>query len=208
MSASVTTPGSASAAAPTSATAAGPVAAPVTVSVTRHVDPSRTTEMLAWVQAGTSLAERFEGFLGSGWVRPSEDSPEWHMLYRFADAESLAAWEASPQRAWWLEAAQGSVEETRVERRTGIEGWFDEPATVEATTATTTPPAPPRWKQMAVIFLVFLPLSLTANWVASQTIADWHLVPRVVLVTTVMTPLMTYVFLPWVTKRMAWWLHR
>ena len=208
MSASVTTPGSASAAAPASATTDGTVAAPVTVSVTRHVDPSRTTEMLAWVQAGTSLAERFEGFLGSGWVRPSEDSPEWHMLYRFADAESLAAWEASPQRAWWLEAAQGSVEETRVERRTGIEGWFDEPATVEATTATTTPPAPPRWKQMAVIFLVFLPLSLTANWVASQTIADWHLVPRVVLVTTVMTPLMTYVFLPWVTKRMAWWLHR
>ena len=180
--------------------------APVTVSVTRHVDPSRTTEMLAWVQAGTSLAERFDGFLGSGWVRPSEDSPEWHMLYRFADAESLAAWEASPQRAWWLEAAQGQVEETRVERRTGIEGWFDEPASVEAATATA--PTPPRWKQMVVIFVVFLPLSVTANWVASRTIADWSLVPRVVLVTSVMTPLMTYVFLPWVTKRMAWFLRR
>ena len=184
--------------------------APVTVSVTRHVDPSRTTEMLAWVQAGTSLAERFEGFLGSGWVRPSEDSPEWHMLYRFADAESLAAWEASPQRAWWLEAAQGQIEETRVERRTGIEGWFDEPATVESTARAMVQqaPAPPRWKQMVVIFMVFLPLSLTANWVASHTIGDWHLVPRVVLVTTVMTPLMTYVFLPWVTRRMAWWLRR
>jgi antibiotic biosynthesis monooxygenase (ABM) superfamily enzyme len=180
--------------------------APVTVSVTRHVDPSQTTEMLAWVQAGTSLAERFDGFLGSGWVRPSEDSPEWHMLYRFADAESLAAWEASPQRAWWLEAAQGRIEEKRVERRTGIEGWFDEPATVEALASA--PPAPPRWKQMVVIFMVFLPLSLTANWVASHTIADWALVPRVVLVTTVMTPLMTYVFLPFVTRRMAWWLHR
>ena len=75
------------------------MSAPVTTSVTRHVDPSRTTEMLAWVQAGTSLAERFDGFLGSGWVRPSEDSTDWHMLYRFADAESLARWEASPQRA-------------------------------------------------------------------------------------------------------------
>ena len=197
MSASVHAPG---------AEPAAQVAAPVTVSVTRHVDPSRTTEMLAWVQAGTSLAERFDGFVGSGWVRPSEDSPEWHMLYRFADAESLAAWEASPQRAWWLEAAQGQVEETRVERRTGIEGWFDEPASVEAATATA--PTPPRWKQMVVIFLVFLPLSLTANWIASRTIADWSLVPRVVLVTSVMTPLMTYVLLPWVTKRMAWFLRR
>jgi antibiotic biosynthesis monooxygenase (ABM) superfamily enzyme len=180
--------------------------APVTVSVTRHVDPSQTTQMLAWMQAGTSMAEKFDGFLGSGWVRPGVDSPDWHMLYRFADAESLAAWEASPQRAWWLEAAQGDVEESRRERRTGIEGWFDEPASVEALDAT--PAAPPRWKQMVVIFLVFLPLSLMANFIASHTIADWPLVPRVVLVTTVMTPLMTYVFLPWITRRMSWWLHR
>ena len=91
--------------------------------------------MLAWVQAGTSLAERFDGFLGSGWVRPSEESPEWHMLYRFADADALRRWEASPQRAWWLEAAQGRIEATRVERRTGIEGWFDEPVTVDGRTA-------------------------------------------------------------------------
>ena len=179
---------------------------PVTVSVTRHVDPSRSSEMLAWVQEGTTLAEKFDGFLGSGWVRPSEDSADWHMLYRFADAEALAVWEASPQREWWLEAAQGSVEERRRERRTGIEGWFDEPVSVEAVGDAPSPP--PRWKQMVVIFMVFLPLSLCSNWVASRTIADWSLVPRVVLVTTVMTPLMTYVFLPFVTKRMAWWLHR
>lgn len=183
--------------------------APVTVSVTRHIDPSQSTEMLAWVQAGTSLAERFDGFLGSGWVRPSEDSAEWHMLYRFADAASLGVWEASPQRAWWLEAAQGRIEATRVERRTGIEGWFDEPTSVDTETATPgSPKAPPRWKQMVTIFLVFFPLSLVANWVVSQTIADWPLAGRVLASVLVMTPLMTYVFLPWITRRMAWWLHR
>ena len=184
-----------------------PMSAPVTVSVTRHVDPSQTTEMRAWVQAGTSLAEKFDGFLGSGWVRPSEDSREWHMLYRFADPESLAAWEASPQRAWWLEAAQGRIEATRVERRTGIEGWFDEPASI-TTDEAAPPPAPPRWKQMVVIFLVFFPLSLAANWVVGHTIADWPLVLRVLLSVVVMTPLMTYLALPWITRRMAWWLHR
>ena len=179
---------------------------PVTVSVTRHVDPSRSNEMLAWVQAGTSLAEKFDGFLGSGWVRPSEDSADWHMLYRFADTDSLAAWEASPQREWWLEAAQGSVEEKRRERRTGIEGWFDEPSSVESLSAA--PPAPPRWKQMVVIFLVFFPLSLAANVVASRTIADLVLPLRVLISVLVMTPLMTYLFLPWITRKMSWWLHR
>jgi len=162
--------------------------------------------MMAWVRAGTTLAEQFEGFLGSGWVRPSPDSPEWHMLYRFADGESLALWEASPQRAWWLEAAQGRIEATRVERRTGIEGWFDEPATVETDVAA--PPAPPRWKQMVTIFLVFFPLSLASNWVVGQTIDHWPLVARVLASVVVMTPLMTYVLLPWITRRMARWLHR
>jgi len=182
------------------------MSAPVTVSVTRHVDPARTTEMLAWVQAGTSLAEKFEGFLGSGWVRPSTDSTDWHMLYRFADADSLAVWEASPQRAWWLEAAHGSVEEKRRERRTGIEGWFDEPASVESLSAA--PPAPPRWKQMVVIFMVFFPLSLAANWSVGHTIGGWPLPLRVLTSVLVMTPVMTYLALPWITRKMSWWLHR
>lgn len=183
------------------------MSAPVTVSVTRHVDPSRSSEMLAWVQAGTSLAEKFDGFLGSGWVRPSKDSADWHMLYRFADVDSLALWEASPQREWWLEAAQGRIEELRVERRTGIEGWFDEPATVESLGAAPTPP--PRWKQMVIIFMGFFPLSLAVNVAVLHTpLVDWPLVLRVLVTILVMTPLMTYVVLPWITRRMSWWLHR
>jgi antibiotic biosynthesis monooxygenase (ABM) superfamily enzyme len=31
---------------------------------------------------------------------------------------------------------------------------------------------------------------------------------RVLASIVVMTPLMTYVVLPWITRRMAWWLHR
>ncbi|KRF21247.1 antibiotic biosynthesis monooxygenase [Nocardioides sp. Soil797] len=185
--------------------------APVTVSITRHIDPEHNAEMLAWVQAGASLAERFDGFLGVGWVRPAPESDEWHMLYRFADAASLATWEASAQRRWWLDAAQGRIAESRVERRTGIEGWFDEPTTYDIAGAQVPEPpapAPPRWKQMVTIFLVFFPLSLCANWVVGHTIVDWPLVLRVLASVLVMTPLMTYIFLPWITRRMAWWLHR
>jgi quinol monooxygenase YgiN len=106
--------------------------APVTVSITRTIAPGHSDEMLAWIRAGSALATRFDGFLGSGWVRPAAESVEWHMLYRFADEASLATWEASPQRRWWLGAAQGLVGESRVERRTGIEGWFDPPDGVVA----------------------------------------------------------------------------
>lgn len=181
---------------------------PVTVSVTRHVDPSQKPEMLAWLQAGSSLAEKFEGFLGAGWVRPAEDSAEWHMLYRFADDESLEAWEASPQRAWWLAAGEDRIELTRIERRTGIEGWFDEPQHRDIRDLRVQPPPPPRWKQALVIFLVFYPLSVVVNWLSAEVGADaLPLLLRVLLVIAVMTPTMTYLALPWVTRRMEWFLQ-
>ena len=90
---------------------------PVTVSITRRVDPSQEDQMLAWLRAGTELAERFDGFLGSGWIRPTEGSSEWHMLYRFRSPEALEAWELSAQRRWWLDSAQGFVAEASREHR-------------------------------------------------------------------------------------------
>jgi antibiotic biosynthesis monooxygenase (ABM) superfamily enzyme len=100
---------------------------PVTVSITRSVDPSRLPEVTRWVQAGVNLANTWPGFLGSGWVRSAADSTDWHMLYRFADADTLDAWQTSPERTRWLEGGRGLVEERRVHRVTGIEGWFDAP---------------------------------------------------------------------------------
>ncbi|MBM6403175.1 antibiotic biosynthesis monooxygenase [Phycicoccus sp. CSK15P-2] len=182
---------------------------PVTVSVTRHLDPGHEPEMTSWVQAGTALAQRFPGFLGAGWVRPGPDSGTWHMLYRFADADSLARWEASQQRAWWRDSAAGlGVVESRVERRTGIEGWFDEPALRDVDDLRPQPVAPPRWKQAVTIFLVFFPLSLLVNWLVPHVGLDTlPLVPRVLVTILVMTPTMTYLALPWVTRRMSWFLQ-
>lgn len=180
---------------------------PVTVSITRHIDPEHTAEMQAWVEAGASLAERFDGFLGVGWVRPSAGSEEWHMLYRFADADALAVWEASAQRTWWLAAAQGRIGESRVERRTGIEGWFDEPTSYDVEEVAVAPSSPPVWKQGVVIWLAFFPLSLLMTWLAGRFLPDVAMVPRIFVSTVVMTPIMTYLVLPRMTKALGWWLQ-
>ena len=119
------------------------MSSPVTVAVTRHVDPAHEDEMSAWVDSGFRLAATFGGFLGAGWIRPSQESDAWHMLYRFDSPESLAAWEASSQRTWWLGAAQGLVEHSVVEKRTGIEGWFDEPTTRDVKDLRQPRPRPP-----------------------------------------------------------------
>lgn len=181
---------------------------PVTVSIARHVDPDREAEMVSWMQSGMGLAGRFDGFLGAGWVRPEKDSETWHVLYRFDDADALSAWESSHERQWWRDAGDGlGVVDSRVERRTGIEGWFDEPDTRDIRDVRVAPSPPPRWKQASVIFLVFYPLSLLANWLLSPRLGGLPLPLRVLVTVLLMTPVMTYLALPWITRRMEWWLH-
>ena len=77
------------------------------------------------------------------------------MLYRFADGAALEAWEQSSERDWWLGSSRGLMTQTRAERRTGIEGWFDDPESLDVVVK-----QPPRWKQAVVIYTAFFPLSL------------------------------------------------
>lgn len=182
---------------------------PVTVSFTRRADPAHEREMTAWIRAGLSMAETFPGFLGGGWVRPRDDADEWHMLCRFADQGSLAAWDSSSERQWWLRSAQGLAEVTRTEQRTGIEGWFDAPVATEVAEPRVGErrTAPPRWKQAVTIWLVFFPVSLLSTVTLGAWLADVPVVPRVAVLTLALTPVMTYVLLPWITARLDWWLR-
>ena len=40
-----------------------------------------------------------------------------------------------------------------------------------------------------------------------RLLADAHVVLRVAVTTLTLTPIMTYLLLPWVTRRLQWWLH-
>jgi uncharacterized protein len=176
---------------------------PVTVSITRLVEPDRIPDVTRWVQSGVNLANRYPGFLGSGWVRSRADSLEWHMLYRFADHATLATWESSDDRLRWLDLGRDLVVESRVERRTGIEGWFDLPQDAPGAAA------PPRWKQAVSIWLGFFPVNLAFNLVmafAVPAFASVPVVPKVLITTLVLTPIMTFWVLPFVTRMLRPWL--
>lgn len=182
-----------------------PTTEPVTVAVTRRARTEHTALVMAWVNAGTTLAERYPGFLGSGWVKPAVDSDEWTMLYRFDSPESLETWEASEERRRWLASGRDMIEDTRKEHRTGIEGWFGTPEGADETPAA--PGPPPRWKQAVMIWFAFFPLSLAITVLAGAVAPGLHVVPRVLASTLLMTPVMTYVVLPLLTSRLEWWLQ-
>ena len=189
----------------------------ITVSIRREVDPTRIAETTEWVQRGVNKANTYPGFLGSGWVRAGADSHVWHMLYRFADEDTLVAWEDSAERAAWLATGEGLVLSERSRRRSGIEGWFDEPATGSVTVQTAAGTAagaivkaPPRWKQAVSIWLGFFPVNLAFTY-AMSPVPGFNELPiwlRVLATTLVLTPIMTYWVLPWVTRALRRWLAR
>ena len=190
---------------------------PITVSIRREVDPERIAEATAWVQTGVNLAAKYPGFLGSGWVRAGEGSQVWHMLYRFANEATLEAWEGSSERTWWLSMGEGFVRSERSKRRTGIEGWFDDPATgsVPAADAAASavldelPPAPPRWKQAVTIWLGFFPVNLVFTLLVTSFVPGWNeleVVWKVLATTLLLTPVMTFWALPLVTRMLRRWL--
>lgn len=189
---------------------------PITVAIERQIDPTRTIEATSWMQAGVDLAAGFDGFLGSGWVRAGVESELWYMLYRFTDISTLEAWEESPQRNWWLDSGRAFAKEVRTERRTGIEGWFDAPLGLALADPATgpiqqiIPPAPPRWKQAVSIWLGFFPMNLLFSWLFGfiPGFETFPLPLRVLISTLVLTPIMAYWVLPWVTRMLRPWLHR
>jgi antibiotic biosynthesis monooxygenase (ABM) superfamily enzyme len=187
--------------------ASGPL--PVTVSITRVVRPERIPEVTRWVQAGVNLANRYPGFLGSGWVRSHADSEEWHMLYRFADRALLDEWEQSTDRQSWLAEGRDLVVESRVVKRTGIEGWFDSAENGPEQGAGSAPP-PPRWKQATSIWVGFFPVNLAFTYLTVLLVPGWTglwILPRILITTLILTPIMAYWVLPLATRLLRPWLN-
>ena len=58
-----------------------------------------------------------------------------------------------------------------------------------------------------MIWTAFFPLSLAMGVLLSSIAPGLALVPRVLVTTAVMTPIMTYVVLPQLTRRLEWWLQ-
>lgn len=190
---------------------------PVTVEVRRQTYPARAGDAVAWVEEGLRLAREFEGCLGGGVIRDSSDENVLHVIYRFSDEHSLVGWEQSERRRRWLDAGSSLVLDARVQRRTGIEGWFDGPQLRRSVDARTgdartivVRSAPLRWKQALAIWVGMYPMNILTSWVISLLPwwGDVAIPLRSALIVTVLAPLMTFVMMPMVTRALRPWLRR
>lgn len=172
---------------------------PVTVLVEREVAPGRERAFEEWLRGILAAAARFPGYLGGGVLRPDGPGGPWHIVYRFADEATQQQWECSRERADWLARGDELMNERAVHRVTGLETWFALPGR--------TAPAPPRWKMALASLIAIFPLALSVNALVLPHAASWPLPLRVLLLTSILTPTMTWVVMPALTRVLADWLY-
>lgn len=170
---------------------------PVTLMVSRRAAHGRYQDLLTWLHEGEQLATDFTGYLGSGILAPPGDGDELQIIFRFTSEQTMHAWEHSASRRAWLQRGDGLFERPREQRVSGIDDWF----------GANTVQKPPRWKQAVAIWLAFFPVSLLFNLVFGHWLIALDLLPRVLLSTLGLTPVMVYVFIPLSTRLLASWLH-
>ena len=168
---------------------------PVTLMVARRVANGRYHDFMTWLREGEQLATDFPGYLGSGVLAPPPGDDEFQMVFRFTDEQTMSTWEHSASRRAWLARGKGLFAQPHEHRALGISAWFGSGQRQA-----------PRWKQTVAIWLAFFPVSLAFNLLFGGLLADLPLVTRILLSTLALTPLMTYLFIPLVTRLLAPWL--
>ncbi|SNC60259.1 hypothetical protein SAMN04487881_0222 [Marinobacter sp. es.048] len=175
--------------------------APFTVVVSRRVKKGQQDAFEALSSQMTERASRFPGYLGTAMFRPaSPDDPEYRIVFKFQDRESLAAWEASEERAELLEQIESLlVQPSEREVTSGIVTWFTLPGQNPVT-------PPPKWKMTIVSWLALYPAVTLVFLLFGDVLAQVPLLLRTLLVTAVVMLLMSYVLMPRMTRWFAFWL--
>ena len=173
-----------------------PPAEPVTVTVARVVRPDQREAFERWADDVLQVAAGFPGNLGASLLHPGPDSSEYHLVYRFVDDESLAAWERSSERRSALAHVEEMVDDERYARVAGLESFFTRPA------------APgPRWRlTLLTVAAVFAITSVLQQFVMPH-LATWPLELRLLLSAFVVVLLLGQVLMPTLTRLFARWLH-
>lgn len=169
---------------------------PVTVTVARVVRPDQREAFERWADDVLQVAAGFPGNLGASLLHPGPGSSEYHLVYRFVDGASLAAWERSSERRSALAHVEEMVDDERYNRVAGLESFFTRPATPG-----------PRWRMtLLTVAAVFAVTSLLQQFVMPH-LASWPLEVRLLLSSVVVVIALGHVVMPALTKLFAGWLR-
>jgi antibiotic biosynthesis monooxygenase (ABM) superfamily enzyme len=142
------------------------------------------------------VASRFPGNLGASLLHPGPGSSEYHLVYRFEDDRSLAAWERSSERRSALAHVEDMVDDERYARVTGLDSFFTRPAS-----------AGPRWRLTVLTIAAVFAITSLFQLLVTPHLGGWPVEARLLLSATVVVLLLGHVVMPALTRLFARWLR-
>jgi antibiotic biosynthesis monooxygenase (ABM) superfamily enzyme len=173
--------------------------------VTKIVDRAPRAGMEAQLERAiqdlTRACMRFPGYLGITVLRPAPPAhPAFRLIYKFASAAELRAWEQSEEQHELVRRAnlytQGAPHHHTL---TGLEAWF--------TPSPAAAPYPSRARLTFVSWLGVFPLVYLYAAIAGRILpVSTPAVLRILIVTALAVPTMSYLVGPWLTRLFRRWL--
>ncbi|MGO1500073.1 MAG: antibiotic biosynthesis monooxygenase [Marinobacter sp.] len=174
---------------------------PITVVISRRVIKGKEDQFESLSSEMTRKASAFPGYLGANLFRPSSsDDPEYRIIFKFTNEETLAAWQTSTDRSRILQKIEPLlVTPSKVETTSGIVNWFTMPGH--------NPVKPPaKYKMTIVSWLALYPAVTLIFFVFGDLLAQVPLLLRTLIVTAVVMVAMSYLLMPRFTRWFAFWL--
>lgn len=132
-------------------------------------------------QPGHERAEVLRGASPSGWR-------DYHVIYTFADEESLRAWESTSTRQALVASLEPLATDASRQELTGLEAWFDAPPGA----------SPPSRHRMGLLtWLAIWPLVSLALRFLAPHLGTLPFLLRTATVTALLVLAMTYVVMHW-----------
>ncbi|MFZ5779684.1 MAG: antibiotic biosynthesis monooxygenase [Pseudomonadota bacterium] len=177
--------------------------APVSAVISTRVKPGKEAEYRAWerrIAAAQSKAPGLQGYRFEPPVPGVQD--DYVAILRFDNQANLQAWLDSPVRRKLVAEAEPLTEEFHARLGTGFEQWFRDEAAGSKPL--------PVWKMDMIVLLLLYPIVFLFGVFVHTPLfmKAWQLAfPVALFLGNVVSVALTGFLVPWVAKRMGWWLQ-
>lgn len=177
---------------------------PVLLLVSRRAKAGHAAAFERLMAEFITSAAAFPGCLGAQLVHPGDEEAVedtlYHAMLAFDNAASLEAWQQSAERAAGLARIAPHVEGPTVVRGiSGLAHWFQPPGGARTG-------QPPRWKVAVVTWLGIFPTVYVLFLLLGDVLAPWPLWARILVLTALVVPIMTWGIAPQLTRWLRPWL--
>jgi len=170
--------------------------------VRRRAKPGCAQAYETLVRAMFADAQHFPGYLSAELLPPETAGGDYQIIQRFSTSHDLERWNASGERANWMEklavVAEGDPEYRLLH---GLDAWFA-PAEVPVVKM------PARWRMTIVSWLGIFPTVALLLYFVAPLLAPLPFLLRTAALTAIVAILMSYIIMPRLTRCLAGWIRR